>query len=911
MSPPQPDSGGQSRYRLLMGLIYLAAVLLLAWRYFCAPLSNENLMTAFMAQGLNRGHFPFFFYGQNWMGGYDAFILAPLFALFGPSPWLLKALAPIITLATLVLLQRLLRRLFSPRGVLVGMAFAALPPATALFWAGYANLHYPLAVFWGALLMLISLRLGESDSWPAGVVGSWGLVAGAALYTNFQSVVFLLPAGLYLLATRARRLLLPRHLGLMLLGFLLGAAPLVYYDYTRGWPHLGQAGTLGTNSLLVNLEASFFNALPMCLGFDTPASGGSLAPGSAWFLLYLALLALLLWGVWLLLKEGWSPGRRGLWLPLGVGVCNLGVLVASHYGNRLSSGLLAYLLPFIWLFLPFAWAGLGQRLSAWGNRPVFILVLLLLVNNAAAYPGFKRAGYGVLCLDCRHLRSLDHYRAQVQALRRAGMHHVYTTVDSPILNFLAGGDPVFSDPWAERYASASFRVDAAPDAAFWTNRLAGSFRLLGLAHRRRRLGGRELHYGFEDPPGTGRMLPREEWRARDRQGRDLGRRLNDGVLATGFDTAGPARPGQGFTLDLGNEQVVGGVSLIPADFRRMPAGLRVEGAGGDGRFFTLRQGRSYWGPFYLSGPHPVLKARHGRVEIYFPPRRLRFLRFTHLGSSRDAWSVAEVLAWGPAREGGPPPDWGKAREAVRALVKARRPRRVLADTWAAALIALEFCGRVDTVPGNATLDDFGRREPDYHSPLRLEVAPGQALLVRRRQAGEVAAALDRAGIVYSRYRRGIMCLFMLQGRRLGRALEIAGASSSLDPAMARRLPGGLKGRRRWGTRRAQRPGDALTLDLGRVVEMGWVELHNQAFPLDYPRALEAQVSSDGKTWQRCPLRLSAPLCFTGQVVLGCPGRRNLYRLARPLAGRYLRLVCTAGDPAFWWSVQGVRVLSPG
>ena len=147
------------------------------------------------------------------------------------------------------------------------------------------------------------------------------------------------------------------------------------------------------------------------------------------------------------------------------------------------------------------------------------------------------------------------------------------------------------------------------------------------------------------------------------------------------------------------------------------------------------------------------------------------------------------------------------------------------------------------------------------------------------------------------------------GRGLGPELEIRAAASPLDTETARRLPGGLGAGRRWSTGRAQRPGDSLTLDLGRVARLGWVELDNPDFPRDYPRGLKALVSVEGKRWRESPLHLSAPLCFSGQVLLACPGRRNLYRLARPLKGRYLRLVCTAGDPSCWWSLQRVRVLS--
>src|SRR5439155_10592594 len=55
------------------------------------PTNSDEASMALMAWHIARGvHFPIFFYGQHYMGALEAYLAAPLFALFGPSTALLR-----------------------------------------------------------------------------------------------------------------------------------------------------------------------------------------------------------------------------------------------------------------------------------------------------------------------------------------------------------------------------------------------------------------------------------------------------------------------------------------------------------------------------------------------------------------------------------------------------------------------------------------------------------------------------------------------------------------------------------------------------------------------------------------------------------------------------------------------------
>jgi glucosylceramidase len=98
---------------------------------------------------------------------------------------------------------------------------------------------------------------------------------------------------------------------------------------------------------------------------------------------------------------------------------------------------------------------------------------------------------------------------------------------------------------------------------------------------------------------------------------------------------------------------------------------------------------------------------------------------------------------------------------------------------------------------------------------------------------------------------------------------------------------------RWSTGTAQRPGQYLQVDLGRLQRVSRLVLDTGASTGDYPRGYALLVSRDGRTWGD-PVAAGAG---TGQLTtIGVPSR----------AIRFLRVVSTASSPS-WWSVADLRV----
>ncbi len=381
--------------------------------------------------------------------------------------------------------------------------------------------------------------------------------------------------------------------------------------------------------------------------------------------------------------------------------------------------------------------------------------------------------------------------------------------------------------------------------------------------------------------------------------------MHDGDLSTGFATPGPARDGQGFVLDLGRVADLGGMALVPAGFKEIPAGFLVELAGEDQVFRPAGGGPDYWGPLYLSGPHPFLKARHARVECYFPAQAARYLRVRHLGSGRHPLSVREVLAFGPGPE--PAAGWAESGGRLLALLAADPPAKLFADAWPAALVRSRLGDHPWTLPGNRYLDVFGTSTPELDQPVWVRGAAGEAVVATWREAAAVARPWP-AGARFTSEEAGRLVLFRLEGLARGERLWPVGVASPVDSASAAAWPGGFPGRP-LGQPGPQWPGVGLVVDLARPGG-GLGGAQKPHHPDDFPRGLAVEVSDDGRTWRPAAARLAGPLHHAGPLLLAWPGAESLHHLDPPVSARYLRLSPARGHPVWWWSVEELLLFAP-
>ena len=907
----QPERG----YWWLLALAYAAALGLAALRFWCSKIVDDYAVCGLLGLAFSRGEFPLFFYGQNFMGSLDGLLAAPLYLLFGPGVLTLNFWPPVLWLGIIVVMHRLLRMFFRPLGVAAGVLLMAVPPGMWLCWAGMAQTHYPLALFLSAWMMLLTARLWRVERWPWHLAFLWGLAGGLAVWTNFQAAVVVLPCGVFLLATRWRQLL-GRSLPWVLLGILVGAGPLLYYDFTHGWVHLGQQQAFQGISLDKRPLRLFANALPIVLGIKPFLTADKLDPRPWWaFGVYLTVLGLLSAAAAGLAVEGFRRGRRFLWVPLLVAGTNLLVVMFTIYGRLLYHAEQRYLLP-LYLLLPFLWAWLAQEMGRRRKWPAAVFLVGMLAVHVGFYASQPICGYHLLCGGCRYQKCVEPgIKAVVAQFRQRGWHRAY--FGNLTWSFLAGDDPVFSHPWGDRRASASVKVDVDPQAVFISRPLPGrdlrpNLELLGVGFAVDQGKGwpGPVYHSFQPPRRAGALFQVPGMRARTLAGRELGGRLCDGDVGTFFATGRPARPGQGLVLDLGAEHEVAGFVLFMPDPYRVPWGLRLEAAGEDGEFHTLRVVKDLMPvSLYWSGPHPFLKLRLGRLEAYFPPRRLRYLRLTHLGRSKSGWEVGEVFFVAPAVARARP-TWREDGPALVRLARKLGLKRVLADAWLSAYLRRAGGGRFGEIISNLSQDDYGagRNTLPLLPPLRAR--EGEAVVVKAGEADLCGRLLSASGVRFTRHQAGGLAVFALHGRGRGQPLPLVAVDSNVDRVAAAQLVRGRPAAGRWGSQAPQRPGVWLQVDLGRVREIGGFYLGCPDHPQDYARGLKVWLSDDGSSWRLAPHHLVWPLVFCGRLPLALAGPRSTYRLDSTQKARFLRLELDASLPVWWWSVEELKVLAP-
>ncbi len=182
-----------------------------------AMIDGDEAMVGIQAERILHGVYPTYFYGQAYMGVLEAYLAAPLVALFGPTGWALR-LVPIVLSVLLVYLTWRLAWALLPADapttpLLAGMAafVAAVPPlydaiAELRAWGGQVEV-YVITV----ALLLCTVELADrlrAGAGPAELARRWlvlGFVAGLGIWINPLISYALVAAALWLVPALVSR----------------------------------------------------------------------------------------------------------------------------------------------------------------------------------------------------------------------------------------------------------------------------------------------------------------------------------------------------------------------------------------------------------------------------------------------------------------------------------------------------------------------------------------------------------------------------------------------------------------------------------------------------------------------------------------------------------------------------------
>jgi hypothetical protein len=144
-------------------------------------LSDEGVV-GLMAMHILSGGRPLFFYGQYYLGALEAYLVAPVFWVFGESMTVLRAVPTVFAISWIPLTYGIAQRLYGRRAALLSAAVVALPSPFVFEWGFKARGGFAEHVFLMLLLLWLMLKLLRGASRP--LLAELGFVAGLSIWVN-------------------------------------------------------------------------------------------------------------------------------------------------------------------------------------------------------------------------------------------------------------------------------------------------------------------------------------------------------------------------------------------------------------------------------------------------------------------------------------------------------------------------------------------------------------------------------------------------------------------------------------------------------------------------------------------------------------------------------------------------------
>jgi hypothetical protein len=892
---------GRGGWAWALGGALVAGVAIRVGASATAPIWFDEATTGLMGRDVLHGQFPFFFYGQTFMGAVDGYLHAVSFGLLGESVATLRTGAMLASLGHVALAALLAHRIFRAGGWTA--ALALVPTPYLLKWAGDARLHYALLLVLVPLCLLLTLAAADARSSPASrsrALIVLALVAGVCGWINLLFAPVLLACALTLALRRPR--VGPTGL-LTIPAFVLGSAPVWLFALVHGYLPSMSTPLAAPSEMVGHLRSLGGNALPLVMG--TPRALADVRP-----LAFVALAIFAASGLLALLdRQGDRTGR--LLLALAV-VIPLATAPLTERGVTLATDDPRYLLPVL-VLVPVLLGAAVARISrgrAWGGLAGVALVLTQGAAVAKAQP------------ELRSREAWQHARAayaQPEAVATwlvdQGVSALYTH-EPDILDFVSGGRVTVSHFYRADDPVRAARVDGESRVAYLSTghgplEFDDSLAAAGIRFDRRRTEFGALLTDFRVEPASLREIPPLGWTATASIRPEQATHAIDRDAATRWRPSDRS-PDTWLQVDLGRIHPVAMVAWLPGTYQEVPVGFRLDTSIDGIQWATAREVPVYYGPLYWAAGHPMGRVRWGRVEARFPPRPARFVRVTHLGQDRRfAWTVRELFVY---EAGDPAPEPDLDPPAAAAALLAMGARRLYADHGEAARLVDAAGNRLKAPPDNVRVDLYGLTPPLERLPF-LVPAPHAAVVfpANSPSGASIESALVAAGVALTSVDVGGY-------RLLGKLMPAAspGRVARGVPARVTAEPAGddpraaVDGRveTRWSTRAPQVPGQWVEVELEAPTELGGVELDLGGSVLEYPRGLAVRVAQ-GEGWVDvdATIRWVGPLVWTGTHVLRVGVERVVVSFP-PGQTRGVRLVQTGRDGVYPWSIAELRLLAP-
>lgn len=269
-----------------------------------------------------HGEWPAMFYGQGYMGPIEAYLAAPIFRLLGSSLLNLRLGLLLFYVAFVLAMYYFTSFLYTKKFALFISLLLCLGSKEVIVRQLKAVGEYPELPLLAIIICILVLKIvwpydkakqEKGDRWRTILYFLLGLAIAIAIWVDFLILPFVV-TGLILLFLLAKKELLSASGLWLLLGFLIGIAPIIIYNVTVPFDQSTFASVAGvinathgkSYSILQKVAGAFFIGIPnttdyahQCSPTAFPGLGGDngkcIILQGGWSLGYLVLWTLALW----------------------------------------------------------------------------------------------------------------------------------------------------------------------------------------------------------------------------------------------------------------------------------------------------------------------------------------------------------------------------------------------------------------------------------------------------------------------------------------------------------------------------------------------------------------------------------------------------------------------------------------
>ena len=275
-------------------------------------MNADEAYTGLQSLAILRGDLPTVIRGAGYTAVLDSYFFAPFVWIFGAHVVPLKLLSSLWWSGAAALIYVLVKRFVGRSWGLLAASMVWVAPGALMLLSTRAYEAYGLGLLTSVLTAFAIVRTITDRELHRRWVILAGAGAGLAFYLHPMFMAVALPmvsVPFWVHRREIRRWWIPA----------IGSAffvniPLLFWNVRHSWPSLAQP-VQATESAVTRLERFFSGLLPRAFGLRNP--GGDWIWGSVSFVIYVVLLALIVWGIFGLARLG----SRGLVLAMPTVLC--------------------------------------------------------------------------------------------------------------------------------------------------------------------------------------------------------------------------------------------------------------------------------------------------------------------------------------------------------------------------------------------------------------------------------------------------------------------------------------------------------------------------------------------------------------------------------------------------------------